>query len=43
MKHDFGEKKTESVKGKELPVWITPKYETSRAKAIEMIESNKYG
>ena len=43
MNHNFGEKKTESVKGKELPVWIPPKYETSRAKAIEMIESNKYG
>ena len=42
MKHDFGEKKVESIKGKDLPVWMTPKYETSKAKAIEMIESNKY-
>ena len=42
MKHDFGEKKVENIKGKDLPVWMTPKYETSKAKAIEMIESNKY-
>ena len=40
--HNFGEKKTENNKGKELPVWITPKYQTSKAKAIEMIDSKKY-
>lgn len=41
--HNFGEKKTENIKGNELPVWQTPKYELSRNKAIEMIESGKYG
>lgn len=43
MNHNFGEKKTENVKGVELPVWQTPKYAQSRDKAIEMIESGKYG
>lgn len=42
-KHNFGEKKTENIKGVECPVWQTPKYEQSKNKAIEMIESNKYG
>lgn len=43
MNHDFGEKKTENIKGTDCPVWQTPKYVQSRNKAIEMIESNKYG
>lgn len=43
MIHNFGEKKTENIKGVECPVWQTPKYTASRDKAIEMIESNKYG
>ena len=42
---NFGEKKTEySPKhGKEVPVWQSPKYEESKAKAIEIIKSGKYG
>lgn len=43
MNHNFGEKKAENIKGVECPVWQTPKYEISRNKAIEMIESGKYG
>ena len=41
----FDEKKTEySVKqGKEIPVWQSPKYIESRQKAIDVIESHKYG
>lgn len=42
-KHNFGENKTEKVNGVDLPVWQTPKYELSKNKAIEMIESGKYG
>lgn len=44
-KHSFGEKQKEySAKdGKELPVWVTPKYEVARQKAIEIIDSGKYG
>lgn len=34
----FGEKTTERYKGKDLPVWMSPKYEESRAKAIEIID-----
>lgn len=41
--HNFGERKEESFKGKKLPVWQTPKYEASRAKAIEVIEKGDYG
>ena len=41
-KHNFGEKEVEYYKGEELEVWQSPKYKTSRDKAIEMIESNKY-
>lgn len=39
---NFGEKKSEysAKSGMELPVWQTPKYEQSKAKAIEVI--NKY-
>lgn len=29
--------------GKKLPVWITPNYTVAKAKAIEIIESKKYG
>lgn len=43
MNHNFGEKKTENIKGVECPVWQTPRYAISRDKAIEMIESGKYG
>ncbi len=41
----FGEKKSEySPKhGKELPVWQSPKYVESKAKAEEIIKSGKYG
>lgn len=42
---DFGEKKMEfSPKhGKEIPVWQSPKYVESKAKAEEIINSGKYG
>lgn len=45
MAHNFGEKKEEySVKQKtSIPVWMSPKYEVSKAKAIEIIDSKKYG
>ena len=43
MEHNFGEKKIEVIKGKECPVWQTPKYQVSKEKAIQIIESNKYG
>ena len=36
--HNFGEKKTENIKGVDCPVWQTPKYAQAKAKAIEMIE-----
>jgi len=39
----FGEKKTENIRGAECPVWQTPKYELSKQKAIEIIESKEYG
>lgn len=29
--------------GKNIPVWVTPNYEVAKAKAIEIIESKKYG
>lgn len=39
----FGEKKTENINGKTLPVeFITPKYKEARNKAIELLESDKY-
>ena len=43
-KYDFGEKKTEySAKdGKELPVWISPKYEQAKKAVIKMLESDEY-
>lgn len=42
---NFGEKKTEySPKhGREIPVWQSPKYLESKAKAEEIINSQKYG
>lgn len=42
---NFGEKTTEySPKhGKELPVWQSPKYKESKAKAEDIINSGKYG
>lgn len=43
MSYTFGEKEIEYYKGKSLPVWKSPKYEQSKAKAIEVIESGKYG
>lgn len=43
--YNFGEKTKEySPKhGKDLPVWKSPKYEEAKAKAIEIIDSKKYG
>lgn len=45
MKHYFGEKETEfyAKAGKEIPVWQSPKYEVARQKAVEIIDSGKYG
>jgi hypothetical protein len=41
--YNFGEKKTENINGKTLPVeFITPKYKEARNKAIELLESEKY-
>lgn len=41
--YNFGEKKTEKINGKTLPVeFITPKYKEARNKAIELLESDKY-
>lgn len=39
----FNEKTIEKIKGKDCPVWQTPKYEQSKKKALELIESEKYG
>lgn len=43
--YNFKEQKEEySAKhGTKIPVWITPNYEVAKAKAIEIIESKKYG
>lgn len=38
----FNEKTIEKVDGQELPVWQSPKYLESKAKALEMIKSEKY-
>lgn len=45
MNHNFGENQEEfsSRQGKKIPVWKSPKYEAAKKKAIEMIESEKYG
>lgn len=42
---NFGEKKAEYSQkhGKDIPVWQSPKYLESKAKAEEIIESGKYG
>jgi len=46
-KHNFGEQEVEKVKDgkewKEFEVWQSPKYQESKQKAIEMIDSEKYG
>lgn len=39
----FGEKAKEYMEGHELPVWKMPKYEQAKEKAIELINSGKYG
>ncbi len=39
----FGEKVKEYMQGQELPVWKMPKYEQAKEKAIELINSGKYG
>lgn len=41
--YDFGEKTTEKVGGKELPVFQSAKYKSAKEKAIEIIEKGKYG
>lgn len=41
--YDFGEKTTEKVSGKELPVFQSAKYKSAKEKAIEIIENGKYG
>lgn len=45
MKHDFGEKKEEyhAKLKKTVLVWQSPKYIAAREKAVEIIESQKYG
>ncbi len=45
MHHNFGEKTTEyhAKLCKEIPVWKSPKYEEAKKKAIEIIDSGKYG
>lgn len=42
-KHNFNEKKTEHLRGKDIPVIETPKFKQSKAKAIEMIDKGDYG
>lgn len=38
-RHDFGEQATENG----MKVWVSPNYKSSRDKAVEMIDSGKYG
>lgn len=40
--YNFGEKKTESYQGKELPVWQSPKYLEAKKGVIEILESEQY-
>ena len=41
--YDFGEKKSENINGKSIPVeFHTPKYKEAKNKAIELLESDKY-
>lgn len=44
-KYDFGEKQYErsNKQNCDIPVWQSPKYGESKAKAIEIIDSGKYG
>lgn len=44
-KYDFGEKSQErsNKQGCDIPVWQSPKYKESKAKAIEILDSGKYG
>ena len=41
--YDFGEKTQEFVDGANIPVWQSPKYETSRQSAINLLESKEFG
>lgn len=43
--YNFGEKPQEysTKQGKEIPVWQSPKYIESKNKAIEILDSGKYG
>ena len=45
MTYSFGEntKEYSAKHGRELPVWRSPKYEEARAKAVEILDSGKYG
>ena len=43
MKYNFGEHQTERGKsGKDIPVWRSPKFEESRAKACEILDDGRY-
>lgn len=44
-KYDFGEKSQEwsNKQGKDIPVWQSPKYKESKDKAVEILDSGKYG
>ena len=43
MEYNFGEKKTEFINGKNVPVTFkTPKFEEAKKKAIELLENEKY-
>lgn len=39
----FNEKTVEKIEGQEYQVWLSPKYVESREKALEIINSGKYG
>lgn len=45
MNYTFDEKIKEysAKRGEEIPVWKTPKYEEAKRKAVEILESGKYG
>lgn len=45
MDYSFGEKSKEysAKRSEEIPVWKTPKYEEAKRKAVEILESGKYG
>lgn len=42
INHNFGEQEVEIINGEEYKVWLSPKYQESKQKAIEMIDSEKY-